>query len=486
MDPSPASTSVQSSSNFTNHPSPGPAGIRAIWDGEKAAPPPSYLPTQEPGMNSWSAERAFGPAFANRITGLDAARGCALVGMIAVHILPAYNTNTGRPNLFWEFFAGNASALFAVLAGVTVVLLTGGNNPPKGRRMARSRVSLGIRAIIIFVLGMSIDHFDVYALNILPYYGLMFLLAIPLTALRIRSLLLLAVVFAIAGPFAVFFTNSQLEYTTTYNPSFSDLWGMPIDTLITLAIGGSFPLVTWMTYLCAGMAIGRLNLRWLLTQTRLIVLGATVAITSTIASNFLVFQAGGFDQIYSNTPDYSREDLLAVMDYGPYDHMPTDTLWWLTITGPHTDTPFELFTTAGLAVCAIGSLLVIARMLNNFLLPLIAAGSMTLTLYVVHLLIFAIFGETILDKPNGWFWGQISFGILLASAWYLGHGKGPLESLVSRICRWLGTIIVPNAPSPVTVKADDPTDDATLDVNDVEHLSQPDSLKHSKPKHAAE
>ena len=183
---------------------------------------------------------------------------------------------------------------------------------------------------------------------------------------------------------------------------------MPIDTLITLVIGGSFPLVTWMTYLCARMAIGRLNLRWLLTQTRLIVLGATVAITSTITSNFLVFQAGGFDQIYNNAPDYSREDLLAVMDYGPYDHMPTDTLWWLTITGPHTDTPFELLTTAGLAVCAIGSLLVIARMLNNFLLPLIAAGSMTLTLYVVHLLIFAIFGEAILNKPNGWFWGRSS------------------------------------------------------------------------------
>ncbi|MGY2062520.1 heparan-alpha-glucosaminide N-acetyltransferase domain-containing protein, partial [Nocardia gipuzkoensis] len=63
-------------------------------------------------------------ASAARLIGVDAARGLALIGMMAVHVLPDA-TDDGDPTWSFTLFGGRASALFAVLAGVSVALLTG-------------------------------------------------------------------------------------------------------------------------------------------------------------------------------------------------------------------------------------------------------------------------------------------------------------------------------------------------------------------------
>ena len=46
--------------------------------------------------------------------------------------------------------------------------------------------------------------------------------------------------------------------------------------------------------------------------------------------------------------------------------------------------------------------------------------------------------------------------------------------------------MVPNAPSPVTVKADDDTGDETVEAAVIKHPVQPDVAKHYEAKHAAE
>lgn len=439
----------------SQRPAPGPAGVRPIWDGEKAAPPPVYSPPPEPTGSTWSKDLAFGPSInPKRITGLDAARGCALLGMMAVHILPSYNVYTGHPTMIWQIFAGHAAALFAVLAGLTVALVTGGNNPYTGRKMRRSRVSLAARAVVILLLGLAIDELNLPVYDILPYYGLMFLAAIPLTGVRIRTLLAVASTFILLGPVVVFFTNARIGYTTTYNPNFTSLLDMPADTLLTLVVGGTYPLMTWMSYICIGLAVGRLNLRWLLTHVRLIVGGAGVAFVGAFLSSVLIDYLGGFANLYYYTDGYDTDDIIDVLDYGPDGHLPTDTLWWLAINGPHTDTTADLLTSAGLAVSAIGSLLVVTRMLKDLLFPLIAAGSMTLTLYVAHLLAFVGFADSIDYAPVLWFITQMVVALLFASAWQLVRGRGPLESLVSNFCRWISHVFVPEPPQPVTIDGD--------------------------------
>ena len=443
-----------------NRPLPGPSDVRPIWDGEEAKLPISISGLSELGPSKWSTDRAFGPRFSpKRIVGLDASRGAAVIGMIAVHLLPAYNEYTGEPTAIWKMCAGNAAALFAVLAGISVALSTGANNPHVGIKLRRSCVSLVTRALLILAIGLALDQLDVDVYNILPYYGVMFLLAVPLTRLRIRHLLELSFLFAFIGPLVVFATNSRVDYVTILNPNFHNLFETPLDVVITLLVGGTYPAVTWMAYLCLGMAVCRMNLKWLTTQAQLTVCGAIIAAASAIFTTFALDYGGGFSKLYEQTDGYSASDILEVFDFGPdghlstdtAGHLPTDTAWWLAISGPHTGTTPSIMLSAGVAMVIIGVLLIISRTLSGLLFPLIAAGSMSLTLYVSHLLLFVPFLDSIYEHAVIWFFAQILSMMLFSSAWYYTVGKGPLESLVAMVCRRMGKIVVPPSPKPVDV-----------------------------------
>lgn len=430
-------------------PLPGPAPVRHIWNGETEFDPasltPPLPPEPTPAASRWTRDAAFGPVGnPRRITGLDAARGFALIGMVAVHTLSPYNEVTNEPTLVWSLFAGHSAPLFAVLAGVTIALLTGANNPHTGRRLRRDRVSLVVRALLILLLGLGLDGLGLPVYNILAYYGLMFLFAIPFTRLRIRWLLVGAASFLVLGPVVIFLTARWGGYTQMLNPDFQAVSTMPTDTLITLLVGGTYPVITWMAYLCLGMALGRLNLRWLITQVRLLVLGGVAAATGFLTSTFLLDYAGGFEQLYQHTEGYGTEDIQEILDYGPEGHLPTDTWWWLTTAGPHTDTPLSTLAAGGLAVLAIGCFLVIARVLNGLLVPLIAAGSMTLTLYIAHMLFLLVAEKSGWENDTLLFLLQILGALGFATAWQLARGRGPLEEIMSRTCRAVSTACVPN------------------------------------------
>lgn len=430
-------------------PLPGPAPVRPIWDGNSEIDPatfvPPTLPEPQPAAARWTKNAAFGPSgTTTRMTGLDAARGFALLGMVAVHTLLAYNEVSLQPTIVWRLFAGHSAVLFGVLAGVAIALMTGGNTPHRGRRRRRDRVSLTVRALIILMLGLLIDQLAIPVDNILPYYGLMFLLAVPLVQLRIRYLLLGAGLSALVGPVLIFLTVAWGGFTTTINPNFTSLTTMPVDTLITLFVGGAYPVVTWMTYIFLGMAVGRLNLRWLVTQSRLMIVGGVTAGLGYLTSSFLLDYAGGFEQLYLYTDGYDEDAIQEILDYGPEGHLPTDTLWWLATAGPHTNTQLSILASAGLAVLAIGMFLVIARVLEDLLLPLIAAGSMTLTLYTAHMLFLWASGSFAVEHSTLVFFLQIVVILLFATGWYLGRGKGPLEEMVARTCRTLSCALIPD------------------------------------------
>ena len=81
-----------------------------------------------------------------RVVGVDMARCLALLGMMATHILPGYE----GLEIPWpqQLAGGRASALFAVLAGVSLSLTTGREHPVHGReRIARS-CGLAVRALL--------------------------------------------------------------------------------------------------------------------------------------------------------------------------------------------------------------------------------------------------------------------------------------------------------------------------------------------------
>ena len=78
---------------------------------------------------------------AGRIVGIDVARGIALITMAATHIMLGHDPETGRLTAVGSLFGGRASALFAVLAGVSLAIVTGGPRPKAGRDRRRARVT---------------------------------------------------------------------------------------------------------------------------------------------------------------------------------------------------------------------------------------------------------------------------------------------------------------------------------------------------------
>src|SRR5687768_2732122 len=98
-----------------------------------------------------------------RVPGVDVARGVALLGMVAVHVLPA-EADDGSPTLVDTIASGRSAALFAVLAGVGLGLAYG------RRPGARAAGAVAVRAILIGALGLALALVDSGVAVILSYY----------------------------------------------------------------------------------------------------------------------------------------------------------------------------------------------------------------------------------------------------------------------------------------------------------------------------
>ncbi|MEX5295315.1 heparan-alpha-glucosaminide N-acetyltransferase domain-containing protein [Kocuria sp. CPCC 205268] len=379
-----------------------------------------------------AGDAAGGARPSRRLRGVDAARGFALFGMVAVHTLPLYVEETGDPTLTWTLFAGHSSALFATLAGVSLAFTTGGRTPHTGRRRTASRWAQVGRAAIIALVGFLLGFLELPWHNILVYYGVFFLLAIPFLGLRIRSLLLSAALFALIAPFLMQWSLDRLPAHVYSNPSLLDLVQDPGGVAAHLLLTGSYPALPWMTFVCAGIALGRMNLADRRVQAALTAVGAVLAALSWGVSA-LALRLGGYEAIAAATPSMSAEQIDEIIVFGADPELPTTTLWWLLVSAAHSNTPFSLLLSLGIAMVTLGVFLLLPGALGRVLTPLTAMGAMTFTLYVSHLLVMWL--ELFYDAPAAWFWGQILVFAVVAVLWQRYLGQGPLEKVVTRSTR---------------------------------------------------
>jgi uncharacterized membrane protein len=331
----------------------------------------------------------------SRLGGVDAARAVALAGMASVHILPVMTAGSTE-TVAGAVAAGRASALFAVLAGVGIALGTGGPRPvtgarahavasPRSPRLAASasRTHVGaaaglvVRGLLVALVGLVLVELDPPVAVILAYYGLLFVLATPLLRLRAPVLGALAVVWCVAGPVLSHVLRAGRRAWPGDQPGFAAL-AEPADLLRELALTGYYPVLPWLTYLLAGMAVGRLDLRSSRAAAALLGGGAALAVAAWAGSALLLGPGGGAAVL---GPD---------LDERRYGTVPTDTWWWLAVEAPHTGTPFDLAHTTGTALAVLGAML-LARAVPVLTWPLAAVGAMPLTLYTLHVTALAIF-----------------------------------------------------------------------------------------------
>lgn len=359
-----------------------------------------------------------------RLVGVDVSRGVALLGMVAVHVFP-------EGGWVHEVGDGRAAALFAVLAGVGLALLSGGARP---RVDAALRRSVAVRAALIAIVGLVLGDLPSGLAVILAYYGVLFVVALPLLGLGARTLGLLGVGVALVAPFISFALRPSLPAPDGGNATFGLLAADPGRLIANLLVTGYYPVLCWAAYLCAGLAAGRLALGARRVQVRLVAGGAALAVVAPAVSWLLLGPLRGLSRIAAVTELPPGETVAARVAEGQFGNVPTTTVWWLATDGPHASTPLDLLQTTGSALLVLGLALLVSRSAaaRRLLRPVAALGTMTLTLYSLHVLVVA---ATVGDHPALLYWVQVVLGCAFAVLWLRSSRRGPLESVVATATR---------------------------------------------------
>lgn len=354
-----------------------------------------------PRADGWLAtrwERLNGPA---RIGGVDLARGLAVLGMFAAHLLWITEPfDVLEPDTWIAVVSGRSSILFATLAGVSIGLVTGAGAPLTGDAMSTARGRLAVRAGLLWVLGILLIATGVPVFVILPAYALMFLLALPLTSLPARVLLPLAAGLALVLPFVQIVLDAL------------PFWSSPIGGPVSLGLGWHYPFTTWIVFVVAGLGVARAGVTRLRVQVWLVITGTLLA-----AIGYGLGAATGSD------PAAEAASYLGAV--------------WTA--RPHSTGLLEVIGSGGFALAVLGLCLLACRtVLVWVVLPLRAVGAMPLTAYTLQLAVWGVIAASVLDRVGDLtgfrdlqpFWPLTIGTIVLCTAWALLVGRGPLETLL--------------------------------------------------------
>ncbi len=359
-----------------------------------------------------------------RVVGVDVARGLALLGMIAVHIFDTLHRDD-TPSKTHQVMAGHALATFVLLAGVSLTFIT---KRSRTGSLLPEAAALATRALIITLIGLALNSaLDPDIEVILPYYGLMFLLAIPLLRRSSPVLIGISIGLILLAPLVVlasFTTNLPVD-----EPTLAALIH-PVELFSPLLVTGSYPIVAYLAFICVGMVIGRLDLSNRLVAVRFTVVGAVLAASSWLLSTLILFQFGGLQHLRAAAP--VKVSPQAAQNIILWDPDTISSWWWLVERAPYATTPFRMVHDLGIAMAWLGLSLLITRSLlvRRALGPLAAAGAMTLTLYTAHVIVLEA-TSFLEDHPIQLFFVLVYIALSFAALWRQSGRRGPLEAAVT-------------------------------------------------------
>ncbi|MGW5866492.1 DUF418 domain-containing protein [Streptomyces sp. NPDC055239] len=380
------------------------------------------------------------PPSVGRLIGIDLARGLAVFGMYAAHVGPE-PTIGGPLGFVAELARGRSSALFALLAGFSLVLITGRPQPYTGRAGRQAAGRIVIRALILIAGGYALTALGTDVDVILSFYGLLFLLLLPLHRLGARTLALLAAATALVMP-VILLVVRQALYAGDWGDTFiaadplARLTGT--DGLLELLFTGEYPVLTWMPFMLTGMALARLDLTRARIRTSLAWTGGALAALgyggSWLALHFVPHAraivaaatdgGGAASAWWSDTVGYVNDDTPAA---------------WLLVGAPHSQTTFSILGNTGVALLVVAACVTAAaRMprLTRLARPVAAVGMVALTAYVAHILAIRMVG---MEEETGpaliALAVFIGVAMLLATLWTRYLRRGPLEYLLHSATR---------------------------------------------------
>ncbi|WP_438828939.1 DUF418 domain-containing protein [Streptomyces gottesmaniae] len=369
------------------------------------------------------------------MVGIDLARGLAVFGMYAAHVGPD-PADGGPLGFVMELARGRSSALFALLAGFTLVLITGRPHPRTGRAGRQAVVRMVIRSLVLIVLGLALTSLDTDVDVILAFYGLTFLAVLPLHRLRVRTLALLAAVGALVMPQLLHVTRLSIEdgdWADTVVAADPLARISDTDGFMELLFTGEYPVLTWMPFMLAGMAVARLDLTGNTVRARLVCTGGASALLGYGGSWLALRLVPHARSTVAAATDGDSAASAWWSDTVGYVVEDTPTAW-LLVGAPHSQTTFSILGNTGVALlvlvlCVTGMdrLPRCARLAT----PVCAVGMTALTAYVLHILAVREFG---MEEETGPALVDLlvytSVALLIATAWTRRFRRGPLEQLL--------------------------------------------------------
>ncbi|WP_242882158.1 DUF418 domain-containing protein [Actinomadura litoris] len=368
-----------------------------------------------------SATRRDAPA-TGRLVGLDLARCLAVFGMYVAHVGPD-PADGGPAGVLAELTHGRSMALFALLGGVTLVIIGGRPTPKTGRPGRQAAAKVAIRAAILVPLGAALTMTPTDVDVVLAYYGAYFLLALPLIRLRARTLALIAVGWALVGPQLSFVMRDVLDDLSDGGIGGGAVVRVSGEGLLDLLFTGNYPALTYMPFLIAGMAFGRLDLASSAVRVRLAALGGALTVLG-YGGSWLAFQL---------LPGAMGETGSPAAWWSDVDGDPSEGAAWLLTAAPHGETTLSLAGGTGAALLVtVAALAAVDRLprLRRLAVPLIAVGSMSLTAYVAHIVVLLPRGAELPEWPPHILLGFMLAVTVPAFLWSRYFRRGPLEHLV--------------------------------------------------------
>ncbi|MYS91217.1 putative membrane protein [Streptomyces chartreusis NRRL 3882] len=373
-----------------------------------------------------------------RLVGVDLARALAVFGMYVVHIGPPLSATHGVASWIRYIADGHSSVLFATLAGFSLMLIAGRFEPKTGLAGRQAKARIAIRAVILLALGtvMAMEYGGVI---ILGFYGVYFLLALPLVRLSARTLAIIAAGLALVTPQLAFVLTMGLSESVQQSiNAYDPLRRLSEVGVLDLLLTGFYPALTWMSFVIAGMALGRMDLSAAAVQRRLAALGAGLVVGAYGLSLLLA----GKNALRSTAEDMSSSGgsgaaSMGSGSMGSGSMGPQRSFSELLAAGPHSGTTFDIIGSVGVAILVIvGATVLMDRLprLRRLAKPVIAVGTMSLTAYVGHFV-----AQSVLSTPAGTGTQQswvpllmyVLGAIVFATVWSRFFRRGPLEHLLN-------------------------------------------------------
>lgn len=413
-------------------------------------------------------EQLRGSVQSPRLPGIDVARALAIFGMIAAHVAAGPSSvSIMDPSTYPALVHGRPAVLFALLAGVSISLMTGrGERPTSVNGVQGIRLKLIGRALAIFLIGLVLEQLGTGISIILTFYGVLYAVALPFVWAKTRTLIIVGTCLGVVGPSLL----AIIQYLLPKGNA---------SPTIGLVLGGVYPLPVFWGILLLGMALGRLHLQSTRALAGLVAVGVCAS-----AIGYGVGSMWGNDEEPKNgwinqddrngtsQPDWSAvisklkkqkaqqsdgvqpKDQTAQSSGGSASDEGIESRWgqyWdaldstkelkdslkrsLVDSAPHSGGTAEFVGSGGFALIVVALCQLIVSRARRWFIPIAVTGAMPLTIYTAHVIIvFAVGGPAGTVVSNPLYWSLVIGSIVFANVWMAFFGRGPLE----RFPRWLG------------------------------------------------